>query len=264
MGFFVVVILALTLVYGYIGWRMIVPATFSLPVSLLLWALIVALLILPFVPIFTRMQGSHPFWADPLAWAAYLSFGFMTLLFAFLIAKDVSFLVAGVVQKSAHWIAHLFNGADIVADSVDPERRRMLTNAVNVGLLGVSGALTGYGLFEATRTPRVIEVDVPLANLPPALDRFRIVQITDLHVSHTIKRPWVQAVVDTVNSLNPDLVALTGDLADGSVARLRDDVAPLADLTAPTVDSSSPAIMIIIPESSNGSMRPPGSVSPCS
>jgi len=106
-------------------------------------------------------------------------------------------------------------------------------NSINAGILGVTAALTGYGMFEALRDPDVVEVTIPVRNLPPDLDGFKIVQITDIHVSHTVKRRFVQVVVDKVKGLKPDLVALTGDLADGSVGELRNDVAPLADLKAP-------------------------------
>ncbi|HEY0250280.1 MAG TPA: metallophosphoesterase, partial [Kofleriaceae bacterium] len=64
------------------------------------------------------------------------------------------------------------------------------------------------------------------------LDGFTIVQLTDLHVGMTIDREFVQRVVDRANAQAPDLIALTGDLIDGPVARLRDDVAPLGQLKA--------------------------------
>jgi predicted MPP superfamily phosphohydrolase len=73
---------------------------------------------------------------------------------------------------------------------------------------------------------------VPLAGLPPALAGFRIVQITDIHVGPTIKQDYLQAIVDRVNALEADVVAITGDLVDGSVAELRAHVAPLAQLRA--------------------------------
>jgi len=117
--------------------------------------------------------------------------------------------------------------------TIDPKRRWLLMNSINAGILGVTAALTGYGMFEALRDPDVVQVTVPIKTLPPDLDGFRIIQITDLHVSHTLKRPFVQGVVDKVNGLKPDLVVLTGDLVDGSVRELQDDVAPLADLKAP-------------------------------
>jgi hypothetical protein len=75
-------------------------------------------------------------------------------------------------------------------------------------------------------------VAVPLAGLPEGLDGFRMVQITDIHVSPTIKRPFVEGVVRRVNALEADIVALTGDLVDGSVQRLSGDVEPLAGIRA--------------------------------
>ena len=55
-------------------------------------------------------------------------------------------------------------------------------------------------------------------------------QLSDIHVGPTIKRPFVQKIVDTVSELDPDLIALTGDLADGSVSVLEKDVAPLGQM----------------------------------
>ena len=91
----------------------------------------------------------------------------------------------------------------------------------------------GYGYYQARRTPAVRRVDVPIENLPPALVGLRIVQISDLHVGPTIKAPFVERVVARVNELQPDLIAFTGDLADGPVKRLAPHTAALAELTAP-------------------------------
>ena len=230
MSFFLVVITVLSLMYGYIGWRLIGPAGFGLPVTLLLWAAILVLLVLPFLPIFMRFNAVEGTAVDVAAWIGYLSFGFMTLLFALMVTKDLAVLLVALAQKTYHLIG---NVADSASEQVDPQRRNLITNSLNLGLLGVTGALTGYGMFQAMRRPDIVEIKVPIRNLPDDLVGFRIAQITDLHVSHTIKRPFVQTVVDTVNEIKPDLVALTGDLVDGSVRQLKDDVAPLADLNAP-------------------------------
>jgi len=232
MVFLIIVIAVLSLMYGYVGWRLIVPALFSTPVNVLLWGLVVLFIILPFLPFVFRFNGIEGRAVDILAWIGYLSFGFMTLLFALVVAKDVTLLIVTVIQKSAQLIGGN-SGGDPVVSAVDPQRRLMIMNSVNIGVVGLTAGLIGYGMFQALRRPDVVEVTVPIRNLPKEFDGFRIVQITDIHVSHTIKRPFVQAVVDTVNELKGDLVALTGDLVDGTVAQLGHDVAPLADLEAP-------------------------------
>jgi len=233
LSFFVVVIIVLSLMYGYIGWRLIVPAAFGFPVNLILWAIVAISLALPFLPVILRLRNTEGVWIDILAWAGYLSFGFFTLLFAFLLSKDIIMLLAAGIHKLIQIMSHSPGPISTAIETVNPERRLLLTSTLNLGILGVTGALTGYGMYQALRKPDIVEITVPIENLPDDLNGFKIVQITDIHVSHTIKRRFVQMVVDQVNELSPDLVALTGDLVDGSVEQLRDDVAPLADLKAP-------------------------------
>lgn len=92
--------------------------------------------------------------------------------------------------------------------------------------------LTGYGMREALRVPSVREVRIQIPGLPEALNGFRIAQLSDLHIGPTFGREWVSDVVARTDSLNPDLIAITGDVVDGSPSRLAEDVAPLADLKA--------------------------------
>jgi predicted MPP superfamily phosphohydrolase len=99
-------------------------------------------------------------------------------------------------------------------------------------LVVVLGALlaTALGYLNARRTARVVRVPVAIDGLAPALQGFRIVQISDIHVGPTIKQDYLDAIVDVVNRLEPDLVAITGDLVDGSVRDLAPHTAPLAGL----------------------------------
>jgi predicted MPP superfamily phosphohydrolase len=94
----------------------------------------------------------------------------------------------------------------------------------------VAALFMAIGIVNARRTARVREVDVPVQGLPAALQGFTIAQITDIHVGPTIKRPYVQRIVDAVNALQVDAVAVTGDLVDGRVQDLATHVAPLAAL----------------------------------
>ncbi len=115
---------------------------------------------------------------------------------------------------------------------VDESRRRLLARA----FAGVTGAgavgLSGIAFASAARPPAVVRVPVALAKLPPAFEGFRIVQLTDVHVGPILRREFLADLVARTNALEPDLVAITGDLVDGSVEELRDVVAPLADLRA--------------------------------
>src|SRR5690606_26077224 len=99
-------------------------------------------------------------------------------------------------------------------------------------VVGVSGLLTAIGYTRALRLAEVEHVELPVPGLPPALDGFRIAQISDIHVGPTIRRDDVEAIVARVNALAPDLVAVTGDLVDGTVDRIGGDVAPIGALRA--------------------------------
>src|SRR3989442_7151134 len=106
------------------------------------------------------------------------------------------------------------------------------TATVVLAVVSAAGFLTLVGMIVARR-PRVVRVTVPIADLPGDLAGFRILQLSDLHIGPTIQRPFVDAVVDRANALRPDLVAVTGDVADGLVPELREHVAPLGRLEAP-------------------------------
>ena len=91
---------------------------------------------------------------------------------------------------------------------------------------GVGGTLSQFAV------PNVADHEVAIKNLPPELEGFTVVQLTDLHVGPILKRDFLQGVVDKTNELKPDLVVITGDLVDGSVSELKDEFLPLNDLKA--------------------------------
>jgi predicted MPP superfamily phosphohydrolase len=87
-----------------------------------------------------------------------------------------------------------------------------------------------FGALRALRGPRVAEVEVRVEGLHADLEGFRIVQLSDLHVGRNIRRAYVERAVVQARGLAADVVALTGDIVDGPVARLAPHVAPLARL----------------------------------
>ncbi|MEI7408942.1 metallophosphoesterase [Pectobacterium aroidearum] len=101
------------------------------------------------------------------------------------------------------------------------------------GIAVVAMGLAAIGVWEAVRVPEVRTVEVKLKQLPPELDGFRLVQLTDLHASRLLQRPWIATVVAQTNALKPDLTVITGDLADGTVSARHEDMEPLRNLTAP-------------------------------
>lgn len=103
-------------------------------------------------------------------------------------------------------------------------------SALAVPIIATMASIVGF--VGARRLARVVDVDVPIFDLPIALHGFTIVQVSDVQIGPTIKRPYVDAIVNAVNRLRPDLIAVTGDLVDGTVQELAADVAPLSRLLA--------------------------------
>ena len=210
--------------FWYIGRRLI--GTLQLPPNRKLAALVglAVLFLIPFLSMFLLRSTGRL--GTVWSWVTYSSLGFLSLVFTVLVVRDLMFLaarglasLARLVRTSAH-------------RPLDPARREFLYQSTNILILGAAGALTGYGIYEARRKPGIVKVSVPLKNLPEPFEGFRIVQITDIHAGLTVKRDWVETIAQQVSDLKPDLIAFTGDLVDGSVAHLRDDVAPLAELQA--------------------------------
>jgi hypothetical protein len=157
--------------------------------------------------------------ATIVAWAA---FGWMGVSVLFL------FLLLG--SELVRLVIHGVNA--VTAAPADPERRLAISRGIAglVALVGLGAA--GTGTVSALGQVALRNTRVPLRRLSPSFEGFRIAQLTDLHIGPTLGKGWLQDVVARTNAANPDLIVITGDLVDGSVAALRNDTAPLADLKA--------------------------------
>ena len=197
------VLLVFAPAHAYVGWRLLT----DLPVGTVGQGLGLALLALSTVLIpygtLARLFLERQALVDRLVWAGSLAMGLFSFLFVFTLIRDLALLLPG----SAAWRAE--SAFTVVAAAL---------------------AATVVGFYHARRLARVIRVDVPLAGLPEALQGFQIAQITDLHVGSTIKGDYVRGIVERVNGLDADLIALTGDLVDGTVADLKADTEPLGRL----------------------------------
>ena len=94
------------------------------------------------------------------------------------------------------------------------------------------GPTTSYGYYSARKGPSIINQTIFLNDLPDAFENFTIAQISDLHVGPTIKKPYVEKVLNQISIINPDLIAITGDLIDGSIDYLKKDLEPLSEMIA--------------------------------
>ena len=232
MTFFIIAISILIITYSYIGWRLIVPAGLSPTWNTILWAILVLFMSTIPVSILLRVYGFSIFWTGILTWIAYLNLGFFSLVFVFLVVKDLALLATYCVKKYFSLLRGVIISEPRPIEPISLDRRCFIFRSINLGILGIAGILMPYGLYEARRRPVIVKVSVPIHDLPNDLEGFRIVQITDIHISPTIKRDYVQTIVHQVNGLKPDVIVFTGDLADGSVAGLSNDAAPLKDLSA--------------------------------
>ncbi|MCQ4203269.1 metallophosphoesterase [Streptomyces sp. NPDC058783] len=113
-----------------------------------------------------------------------------------------------------------------------PSRRLFVSRVVAGAAAAAAVGTVGYGTYGVLNGPSVKRVTVPLAKLPRAAHGFRIAVVSDIHLGPVLGRGFAQKVVDTINSTQPDLIAVVGDLVDGSVKDLGPAAAPLARLKA--------------------------------
>ena len=166
-----------------------------------------------------RQVGPTPT-TRPLFWFVYGGMGVFSFLFTGFLFAELGWLGLRTVDR--------IGGTALM----DPERREVLLGAVKWAVLLSAGVGSLWGIRQARRSPDIKEVDVTIEGLPADLDGYRIAQISDLHVGPTIGAEFAQTVVDSVNGLVPDMIALTGDFVDGSVEHLSEGIAPLSQLRA--------------------------------
>jgi predicted MPP superfamily phosphohydrolase len=121
---------------------------------------------------------------------------------------------------------------NVIATTPSVPRRLFLARTLAVTAGAVALGTAGTGAYLANSAPVVRRVPITLPRLDPALDGLRIVTFSDAHLSATYGGRRFERLVEIVNAQRPDVVAIVGDLVDGSVDELREDVAPLADLVS--------------------------------
>ena len=139
------------------------------------------------------------------------AFGAILLLAVLQIALDLGTLLAAVARREF----------------------TSVPDSVRYGIAGLAGVLAAVAVAGALRVPPVKDVEIAVRDLPPQFEGYRLLQLTDLHISRLFPERWVRQVVDRANASDVDLVVITGDFIDGTVAMRRADVEPLRNLRAP-------------------------------
>jgi uncharacterized protein len=206
--FVITVTAILAVTYLYLAWRITAS-----PVTQLLLALPFVMVWIVPVVYWSGDRDRHGRIDQAVHIASYLSMGWLSFLLVMSLARDAILLTSASVSTLSGMTFH----------------------RIDIGVpMVIAGSLIalGMGLIAALRGPHVRHVDIPIDGLNEALHGFRIVQITDLHVGLTIRGRYVERVVELTKELAPDLIAITGDVVDGSVPHLARHVQSLAQLPA--------------------------------
>ena len=219
--FLIVVFTILWIIHGYVAWKVIPTLGLSSSHTMIGYILVFFLSILPILPILLRYSGNETRIIDRISLFGYTSLGFFVLSFLILLFKDLfghAITFAGYLMRSE--------------DPIDDSKREFLKKSLTVGAIGISGLGTAYGFYSSRKGPSIISQDIFIESLPDEFENFTIAQISDLHVGPTIKIDYVDDVLTKIGHANPDLIAVTGDLVDGSVKHLSKDLQPFKDMVA--------------------------------
>jgi predicted MPP superfamily phosphohydrolase len=139
-------------------------------------------------------------------------------------------VLLGVVWVLFVWsiLGNVLRAVLALAGVADPARSRAVTAVVIL----IAAILLTWGYAEAMRVSRVRRIDVVIDRLGAGLDGLKVVLLTDTHYGPIDRAKWSRGVTAVVNSLDPDVVAHTGDIADGEVSERREQAAPLGDVRA--------------------------------
>jgi predicted MPP superfamily phosphohydrolase len=218
-----IVLFAGVLVGGhwYLAQRLVLDAGLSPGLERgLVWAIVACAATLILQPIGERTL--KPPLSRVIAWPASLWMGLFFYLFLLAAFSD------GLLFLGSLFGAETVQAAE--AGTQAPAGGLGGVRAAAVAVLAL--AFVALGMRGWRGGPVLAPVEIFLPRWPAALDGFRIVQISDIHIGPLLDRRFAAELTERVNALDPDLVAVTGDLVDGSVSKLRDEVEPFGGLRA--------------------------------
>lgn len=109
----------------------------------------------------------------------------------------------------------------------DYSRRLFVKMVFDVTMLILALSYMTKGFINGMKAPRIKEIDVAISGLHEELT---IVQITDVHIGKTLGKSFIDDIVKQINTLDADIVVITGDLVDMPVEQIGDKLDALRDI----------------------------------
>ncbi|TCB92745.1 metallophosphoesterase [Micromonospora zingiberis] len=257
LGFVATLALVTGLIHLYLWKRLVKDTTKAGPWRRIgtVTALVLALLV-PATMVGTR---AGMYW---LAWPGYVWLALMFYLLVILVVLEIPMLVTRLVLRRRAAVAPpepvlvgtagapatdepAPTGTLPTADQAsqppaaaafgpdhDPGRRLLLARGAAIFAGLTAAGLVGSGVRTAMGPPQLDRVQIPLAKLPRSMDGLRIATVSDIHIGPLRGRVHTERIVAAINRLDADIVAVVGDLVDGTVAELGEAAAPLRGLRA--------------------------------
>ena len=207
--------------YFYLKYRLLKTLNYSESTKKYLNYVLAFILFSPILAIPIRFFDSVNFYF----WIAYVSLGTSSFLFTFTLLRDIVLVLIKLYHRFKLTQKEKSKSSSKILD-----RKSFISEAFGKGIFFTSALFTGYGVHQARKTAERVKVEVPIENLPKEFDGFKITQATDIHIGLTIKRAYIEGIVETMNETSPDIVAITGDLVDGPVKQLYHHAEPLQEL----------------------------------
>jgi hypothetical protein len=162
---------------------------------------------------------------------AFLWLGLMFYAFVLLLGWDGVHALRWLYARAGRaWTRRARRSA--IAQEELQTRRVFVARAAAASALVATGGIGVFGVRAALWDITTPELEVKLARLPRALDGFTIAHLSDVHIGPTLDARFLRDVVEQVNRMRPDLIAITGDLVDGTVGEIGAEIALLQKLRA--------------------------------
>ncbi|WP_072679343.1 metallophosphoesterase [Arcobacter sp. LA11] len=109
---------------------------------------------------------------------------------------------------------------------INEKRRTFFKKTLDISSIAVAGSINAKAMYNA-RHIEIEDVDIKIRNLKQS---YSIVQLSDIHIGGLIDKNFISDLVDQVNTLNPDIVVITGDMVDTKLEYAKEALDELKNL----------------------------------